>query len=587
VPPEAIALNLQLSIAIKAVSLATAGGAAAGAAIAAISTQVAAMRTAATGTPGILAGTAAAIGTLSRTAKIAMAGTGIGLLLIAMTELSQMGEPAALDVDKLTTSLGELGRTGQATGYVASQFGDDFGKLREQIQKILDPSVAESINNWGADVTGGLLDAGDATEKFTESVDGIDQGLADLVGGGKAELAAAALAAMTENMSPEELDKFTGSLEKYDEALAGQALEQRLAAESMGLFGDQAQEVQAQLDAQKTSADGLRESIVALNEVNRNALDAQAAFEASIDTAAEAASEFSGVWAATGGTLDLTTESGRSAYGALSDLAAKTNEATTAARESGASWSEVSATFESGRQQLIANAQQMGLTREAAAALADQILNTPDKTAYLRGDLEDLKDKLADAKARLAAAPSSKTAAIKGEISDLQRKVDEAQRQLDGMRDRTLYIHVATNMEQRLADAGLLAQGGPVRRAQGGPIPGYDGGGLLSGPGTPTSDSILLWGSDGEFMMRAAAVDHYGEDLFRALNAKTVPLPQTPAKPGLPARSIPAESQTTSATTDRPPVTYNVYPRASVISVEDLRLMQRQEEARQRVGRPR
>ncbi|MYS48237.1 hypothetical protein GTY23_45120, partial [Streptomyces sp. SID5998] len=40
------------------------------------------------------------------------------------------------------------------------------------------------------------------------------------------------------------------------------------------------------------------------------------------------------------------------------------------------------------------------------------------------------------------------------------------------------------------------------------------------------------------------------------------------------------------AGSDRPSVTYNVYPRASVISVEDLRLLQRQEEARQRVGRP-
>jgi hypothetical protein len=35
------------------------------------------------------------------------------------------------------------------------------------------------------------------------------------------------------------------------------------------------------------------------------------------------------------------------------------------------------------------------------------------------------------------------------------------------------------------------------------------------------------------------------------------------------------------------PVTYNVFPRASVIDVRDLRLIQRQEEARQRVGRAR
>ena len=49
------------------------------------------------------------------------------------------------------------------------------------------------------------------------------------------------------------------------------------------------------------------------------------------------------------------------------------------------------------------------------------------------------------------------------------------------------------------------------------------GGGLLRGPGTGTSDSILLWGSDGEFMQRKAAVDYYGLDFMCRLNALEVP----------------------------------------------------------------
>ncbi|WP_437089912.1 hypothetical protein [Streptomyces sp. enrichment culture] len=89
-------------------------------------------------------------------------------------------------------------------------------------------------------------------------------------------------------------------------------------------------------------------------------------------------------------------------------------------------------------------------------------------------------------------------------------------------------------------------------------------------------------------MIRAAAVDYYGEQLFDALNSKTLELTtmgagRAAASPGLPAAQAAPSS---AAVADRPSVAYNVYPRASVIDVEDLRLIQRQEEARMRVGRP-
>lgn len=57
----------------------------------------------------------------------------------------------------------------------------------------------------------------------------------------------------------------------------------------------------------------------------------------------------------------------------------------------------------------------------------------------------------------------------------------------------------------------------------GGDADGFAGGGLLSGPGTSTSDSIPIWGSVGEFMMRARAVQYYGTDFFRALNGLRLP----------------------------------------------------------------
>src|SRR5262249_7839474 len=52
---------------------------------------------------------------------------------------------------------------------------------------------------------------------------------------------------------------------------------------------------------------------------------------------------------------------------------------------------------------------------------------------------------------------------------------------------------------------------------------GFARGGPIFGPGTSTSDSVPIWASVGEFMVRAAAVRKYGVRLFHALNAMRLP----------------------------------------------------------------
>lgn len=608
VPPEAIAVLLQLAIAIKAVRLAAAGGAAAGAAVAALGVQIGAMRAAAAGAPGALAGTTAAIGTLSRTAKLAIAGTGLGLLLITLDQLSSASQKPKVDVDKLSTSLVELGASGKVSGEAMRAYGADLSGLADSLQKVTDPQGIDAVQQWVVTL-GGLADWDSTPVKNAkEDIGALDEALAGLVSDGKADLAAAALDRIVASMEKQGFtsEEVRGQLDAYKDALAGQRLEQELAAQSMGLFGEQAQQVQSKLDAQKASADGLRQSIQALNDVNRQGLSGMIGFEAALDAASKAAAENAGVLDMQGGKLTLNTEKQRAAAQALNDLAAKTDEAAGAARESGASWETVNGIYERGRQQLIKNAMQMGLNRQQAKALADQILKTPDKTAKLKGNLEDLKDKLAEAKERLRKAPSEKKAYLRGQIEDLKRKIRDAEarlRKFDGKSaSATVTVHYRSVFTQigkapsttadalrRQADM-FRAQGGPIRRANGGPIPGLDGGGLLRGPGTPTSDSILLWGSTGEFMVRAASVRKYGEDFLHALNSGDLPEWVTRAvsgrKAAAPGRAAVPPVAPAASTGQGQRVTYNVYPRASVISVEDLRLLQRQEEARQRVGRP-
>lgn len=55
------------------------------------------------------------------------------------------------------------------------------------------------------------------------------------------------------------------------------------------------------------------------------------------------------------------------------------------------------------------------------------------------------------------------------------------------------------------------------------PIPGRAIGGLIEGPGTPTSDSIPVRLSNGEYVVRASMVDKYGVPFLEAINKGVLP----------------------------------------------------------------
>ncbi len=84
-------------------------------------------------------------------------------------------------------------------------------------------------------------------------------------------------------------------------------------------------------------------------------------------------------------------------------------------------------------------------------------------------------------------------------------------------------------MRSQVANLEALAARAAAARAEAGSGGGsgsgrrFAGGGQVSGPGTATSDSILAWLSDGEYVIRAAAVQKYGSGLLAALNGLRLP----------------------------------------------------------------
>ncbi|CAM5616740.1 hypothetical protein SALBM135S_04410 [Streptomyces alboniger] len=141
----------------------------------------------------------------------------------------------------------------------------------------------------------------------------------------------------------------------------------------------------------------------------------------------------------------------------------------------------------------------MGLTRAQAQRLAGQILKTPNKTAYLRGNLQDLQAKLAAAKQKLRTVPDSRKAAIRADIRDLQEKIRLAKGAIASVKGKTVGIGVYTTNYIRTVRSGSNVP--PMLRlpkgATGGQYTGssfrthYATGGPVEGPGPGTSDDVF------------------------------------------------------------------------------------------------
>ncbi len=448
-PPELVAIILQTAAALKLLQLSGAGFAMLAGGIAAVRTQILTLAAASTAAGGGLAGLRAAFLALGTAAKASVILAGLGALVYAVSELSDIGEQAPPNVDKLTTALGKLGATGKVTGEAASAFGKDFGKLKDQIDKVLNPSTVDSINNWGADITDGFLDASDSTEEFTKSMDSIDESLTNLVQGGKADLAAAALENMLKGMSPEQAEKFKSELDGYNSALEDLKFEQELAAQSSGIFGSAVQETSAKLEAQKASADGLRQSILALNEVNRAAGSAMSAFEQSIDDATKAVKKHGSALKVRDGELDLGSQKARDAEKVLSELAANTDAAAAAAREQGKSWEHVTSIQERGRQAFIDAADAMGLSKAQAEALADSYLAIPDKkTLSVEMRTEDAIAGLDAVIAEIEKTPDAKSVTVKALTADAQSMLRGLGFEVEQLKDGSFKVTASTATAQ-------------------------------------------------------------------------------------------------------------------------------------------
>lgn len=111
---------------------------------------------------------------------------------------------------------------------------------------------------------------------------------------------------------------------------------------------------------------------------------------------------------------------------------------------------------------------------------------------------------------------SLKTKAAELKDSPVSFKLDEAS--LQALRSQIEAL--AAELGEKLVLPVAVAKPSADQPAS---VPGFATGGLIRGPGSGTSDSILARLSNGEFVMKAAAVRHYGPQFLAMLNGLQLP----------------------------------------------------------------
>jgi len=166
------------------------------------------------------------------------------------------------------------------------------------------------------------------------------------------------------------------------------------------------------------------------------------------------------------------------------------------------------------RQQIIDNAVAHGVDRAAVTAYIDKLLKIPKSVPPTKLDVNKTAadQKIADLQAKINAIRQGKVPETHMGTQNALAQIRALQAKIDALRGKNVTVNVQTHSWA----SGPGGSGGPVA-AGGGLISrliGRAGGGLVTGPGTPTSDSItgvdasgtpIIKVSRDEFVVKAAA----------------------------------------------------------------------------------
>lgn len=470
-----------------------------------------------------------------------------------ISKLGEQFEAAPANVTKLTNALVDMADKGKAGGEAARLFGDDLDGFGESVARIAHPSVLKRVKDFFS-----TFDPGDTDlDRARQELEAVDQSLTELVTSGNAATAAEAfkLFAAEAEASGTSTEKLRTLLPKYEESLLAADTTNKLAAEGQGTLADETLKTKTALEDERTEAEKLTEALKTLNGVAISSAQAEISFKDSV-------AELSDVVKENGKTLDVNTAKGRAVRGWYLDAADGAIKHAEAVAEQTGSVEAGNAIFEADIALLKGAMKAAGFTTDQINELTNAYAQLPgakDTRVAAPGaektirDIQTLRDKViavppgksitikaptGEAIKALQAAgynvkkiPGSKNVKVTAPTGSAVANAQALRRELDKLKNKyitvtTKYVVVGDGSQARKQGSHgsqLRAGGGRVHRLAGGGVVGYPGGGAVFGPGSSTSDSVPAWLSNGEFVIRAAAVRKYGQQLFEQLNLMQLP----------------------------------------------------------------
>lgn len=399
-------------------------------------------------------GAGAALGTMSGKFKAGLLVGGIAAVTYGLHKLFTSSDHTKVSIDDLTRSLEKATTTGHLVSPAVRELSRDLAG-QTNAADLSAKSIEKIKKAWSGDGFKSAAAARDLKE--------FGQALGDIAKTQGVDQATKALKLLKQ----QGISIPTKYLKDYNNAVADAGIQSDITAASQGRFGKQAQQVQQALKAQQDVADGLAQSLQALDQVDQDAFNAQTSLEKAISAATQSLKD-------NGKTLDVHTEKGQANRDALSAIAAATDSYTAALSKQGATMGTIDTAYQRGYDSLVKAARGFGLSETAARKLADQLLHVP-KEVKVQGNIDDLEAKLRKAKSELQHAPKSQKARLLGDIADLERKIRQAKadlRKLNGV-TATTYVNTVqtftTSGGLQVQHGGARAAGGVVGAASGGP----------------------------------------------------------------------------------------------------------------------
>lgn len=354
----------------------------------------------------------------------------------------------------------------------------DVGGFQSALDKLLSDDLNHRLNRFTSGLNEGIFGGvlPDPTRDATMRIEGMGAALADLVGRGNADIAAQRFAELAETASlfGYSTEDLMSLMPEYSEALKRVTNDTKLAESATKDNTAQLEALTGAAQVAGMEVSDLADKVRGFASVTLTAREAQRAFEEAVDSLTESVE-------ANGATLDVTTEAGRANEAAIDALARKTLEHAAATLEQTGSQDEATAALQRGRDELINQLAQFGITGQAAEDYADM----------------------------LGLIPSNIQTVLELLTGSANRAAEAFMAQWQGKRV-TMSMFLDTTGGDRSAAAAAARYTGQAQRYLGN-VPARSGGGDLdSAPGPIGRDSKLFWGAKGEHVLAASEVARMG-----------------------------------------------------------------------------